>query len=112
MQTKNYWVGDRPAGTWTFQVLDEKTGNVQSLVGFDSAKVIMLDPQNKTIDIPSQAVGIVDAPNGLVAFAWPTESLFTKPGRYLVQLELNSAHVTRRTTVQDILVRKLGGVTN
>lgn len=112
MQTKNYWVGDRPAGSWTFQVLDQKTGDVQTLAGFTSAKVLMLDPQNKTIDIPDIAASIVDPANGLVSFAWPTESLFTKEGRYVVQLELSGANVTRRTTVQDILVRKLGGVIN
>lgn len=112
MQTKNYWVGDRPSSSWTFQVLDQKTGAVQSLAGFTSAKVLMLDPSNKPVTIADTATVITDAANGLVTFTWPSESLFTKPGNYIVQLELDSGTATRKTTVQDILVRKLGGVVN
>lgn len=110
MQVKNYWVGDRPAGTWTFQVLDQKTGSIQDLKTYTSARVLMVGPNNESIEVPTNAVVIVDPANGLVNFAWPTVSLFTKAGRYLVQLELSNASTTRKTTVQDILVRDLGGV--
>jgi hypothetical protein len=109
---KNYWVGDRPQGNWVFQVLDQKTGVVQSLTAFTTAKVRMMDPRNKEIVIPDLATVITDPANGLVTFTWPQESLFTKPGRYVVQLELSNTNSTRSTTVQDILVRELGGVTN
>jgi hypothetical protein len=112
MQTKNYWVGDRPQGNWTFQVLDQKTGAVQSLVGFTSANVRIKDPRNKDIEVPDHVTVISDPANGMVSFTWPPYSLFTRPGTYVVQLELSSATATRRTTVQDILVRELGGVIN
>lgn len=112
MQTKIYWVGDRPAGTWVFQVLDQKTGAVQDLTGYTSASVTMLDPKNKAVTIPSGSAVITDPVNGKVTFFWPTTSLFDKPGRYVMQLELDSGTATRKTTVQEILVRELGGVTN
>lgn len=112
MQTKNFWVGDRPAGAWVFQVLDEKTGVAQNLTGFTSASVLFLDPQNKPVDIPSANVIITDSANGKVTFLWPDVSLFTMPGRYVMQLQLDNATTSRKTTVQEILVKKLGGVTN
>lgn len=112
MQTKNYWVGDRPAGTWVFQVLDQTTGAVLDLSGYTSAQVTVLDPRNKAVDIPDNSARISDGPNGQVTFFWPSVSLFDRPGRYVMQLELDSGTALRKTTVQEILVRQLGGVTN
>lgn len=112
MQVKNLWVGDRPAGSWTFQVLDQRTGAVQPLTGFTSVKVLLLDPQNKMIEVADQFVAISSPSEGQVTFFWPNESLFKKPGRYVLQLELSSPTANRRTSVQEILVRQLGGVTN
>lgn len=112
MQSKNYWVGDRPAGTWVFQVLDQKTGVVQDLSGYTSATVLMLDPRNESVTIPAGNTVISDPVNGKVTFFWPTDSLFTRAGRYVMQLELDSGTATRKTTVQEIIVRQLGGVSN
>lgn len=112
MQSKTYWVGDRPAGAWNFQILDESSGEVQALTGFTSVRVRLLDPKNKPVEIDEQYALISDAATGTVTFYWPTESLFTKPGRYVMQLELTSGTATRRTTVQEIVVRELGGVLN
>lgn len=112
MQSKNYWVGDRPAGSWTFQILDQKTGQVQDLGGYTAAQVTLIDPQNKPVDLLDSNCYISNASQGQVTFVWPSTSLFTKAGRYLIQLEVSSPSVTRTTTVQDILVRKLGGVVN
>jgi hypothetical protein len=112
MQSKTYWVGDRPAGTWNIQVLDQKTGEVQNLGGYTTAKVILLDPKNNKVEIPDTNAVISNPTLGIVTFAWPSESLFTKPGRYVMQVELSGINSTRRTTEQVILVKELGGVTN
>ena len=112
MQSKNYWVGDRPAGTWVFQVLDQNTGEVVNLSGYQTATVTVLDPRNKAVSIPANSAVISSPIDGQVTFFWPTDSLFTRPGRYVMQLELDSGTALRKTTVQEILVRQLGGVTN
>jgi hypothetical protein len=112
MQIKNYWVGDRPGGTWVFQVLDQTTGTVLDLSGYSSAKVVMLDPKNQPITIAGSNTVISDPVNGKVTFFWPNDSLFNRAGRYVMQVELDSGTAIRKTTVQEILVRELGGVTN
>lgn len=110
MEIKTFWVGDRPAGTWTFQVLNEKTGGVENLSAYTSARVVMVDSRNREIELPDTATRISNAVLGEVVFAWPPDSVFTESGRYQAQLELVGPSATRRTTVQDILVRELGGV--
>jgi hypothetical protein len=109
---KTYWVGDRPGGNWTFQILDQRSGLAVDLTNYISATVILLDPQNNEVEIPDGYSAITDAPNGEVTFLWPIFSLFDTPGRYVMQIQLDSASSTRQTTVQEILVREMGGVTN
>lgn len=111
MQIKNYWVGDRPAGAWVFQVLNQRTGTPENLSQYNLAKVIMVNSDNDEIIMPVANVSITDPIAGLVTFLWPTESLFDEPGRYVMQVELSSGTAVRRTTTQEILVRELGGVT-
>jgi hypothetical protein len=111
MQIKNYWVGDRPAGSWTFQVLNQRTGLPEDLTSYTSARVIFVDSDNGLIEFGSDNVAITSVTSGLVVFVWPQESLFNKPGRYAVQLELRGLRAIRKTTVQEILVREIGGVT-
>jgi hypothetical protein len=113
MQQKNYWVGDRPGGSWTFQVLNQRSGVPESLAGYSKAKVILIDSDNRQVEIPDVNTAIADAQTGQVVFVWPQDSLFTKPGRYTMQLELSggSNGAVRKTTVQEILVRESGGVT-
>jgi hypothetical protein len=112
MQSKTFWVGDRPAGTWAIQVRDQKSGEVMSLGGYTTAKVYLLDPQNKAVEIPSDHVAISNAAQGIVTLLWPQQTLFAKPGRYIMQVELSGTSTVRRTTEQIILVKELGGVTN
>lgn len=111
MNIKNYWVGDRPGGSWTFQVLNQKTGEPEDLTSYNAAKVIFVDSDNDLTEFSTENVAITGPTAGLVTFAWPQVSLFTKPGRYAVQVELRSAQAVRKTTVQEILVREIGGVT-
>lgn len=111
METKTYWVGDRPGGSWLFQVLDQRTGAAYNLAGLTSVKAVMLDSDNNEVEFPGDNAVISDSATGRVSFFWPDESVFSKPGRYVMQLEFSGVNVTRRTTVQEILVRQLGGVT-
>lgn len=111
MNVKNYWVGDKPAGTWTIQVLNQRTGDPEDLSNFTEAKVLIVDSDNNVLTFGLHYVVITGAPTGLVTFLWPSESVFTKPGRYAVQLELRGVNAVRHTTVQEILVREIGGVT-
>lgn len=111
MQIKNYWVGDRPGGSWTFQVLNQKTGSPEDLTPYTVAKVLFVDSDNNVKEFGDENVVITSNSEAFVAFAWPQESLFTKPGRYVVQLELRGTSSVRKTTVQEINVREIGGVT-
>lgn len=110
MAVKTYYVGDRPGGAWVFQVLDERTGNPVDLSGYPTVKAIMVDSDNKEVVFPTENIAITNAANGNVTFLWPDVSVFTKHGRYVMQLEFSGETATRRTSVQDILVKRLGGV--
>lgn len=111
METKTYWVGDRPGGAWFFQVRDQKTGLPYNLNGLTAVRAIMLDSDNREVVFPEDNAAITDSTQGLVNFVWPSESVFEKPGRYVMQLEFTGGNTTRRTTVQEIHVKALGGVT-
>lgn len=114
MDTKTFWVGDKPGGAWTFQVLDEGTGNPMDLSAYTSARVVIRDTDNNEVELAASLTNIlpftVAGEQGIVVFAWPSYSVFTKPGRWVMQLELNGNNVSRRTTVQEILVKEFGGV--
>lgn len=110
MEMKTYWVGDRPGYPWVFQVLNEKTGTPESLGSFHTVKVVLLDSDNDLVEIPQQNVNITNAAEGIVTLVWPSESVFTEPGLYVLQLELIGDTSVRKTTVQNIRVKELGGV--
>lgn len=111
MDVRTYWVGDRPGGAWVFQVLDQKTGTPEALGSFVSARTLLVDSDNRLVELPEQNTVITDAANGEVTFFWPNESVFTKPGRYTIQVQLIGGTATRTTSTEDILIRGLGGVT-
>lgn len=110
METKTFWVGDRPAGTWTFEVLNQRTGAPENLGAYTTARVKLLDSRNREVELADELTRIADFAGGVVTFNWPQESVFTEPGRYVMQLELSGLSARRHTTVQEILVRELGGV--
>lgn len=109
---KTLWVGDRPGGNWTFTVLDQKTGTPVNLGTFTKASMVILDPRNRQVDIPDNYCQITSPVDGQVQLLWPQDSIFTIPGRYIMQIKLENARTSRMTTVQEILVRKPGGVVN
>jgi hypothetical protein len=109
---KIYWVGDRPGGNWTFTILDQRAGTPVNLSVYNKVSMVVLDPRNKQVDIPDTYTAVTSALDGQVQFLWPQDSIFTIPGRYVMQIKLESPTATRLTTVQEILVRKPGGVVN
>lgn len=111
MESKTYWVGDRPGPAWIFQVLDQRSGTPYNLTGFPSVTAVMIDTDNRKVTFPADNAVITNPADGVVTFLWPTESVLTRPGIYLLQLEFSGANGTRRTTVQEIRVKTLGGVT-
>lgn len=111
METKVYWVGDRPGGAWIFEIRDARTGAPYNLSSYEGARAIMVDSDNNVVTFPEDNTAITDRTNGIVTFLWPTESVFTETGRYAIQLEIYGPSTTRKTTVQDILVREIGGIT-
>lgn len=110
MEIKTFYVGERPGGAWVFQIRNNKTGVPEVLSSFHTARVLLLDSDNELVELPEENTVITDPLNGEVTFFWPNESLFTEPGYYVMQLELISDSSMRKTTVQDILVKTLGGV--
>lgn len=111
MEIKTMWVGDMPGGAWFFQVRDQRTGTPYNLAGFTTVRAIMVDSDNREFVFPADNSFIRNSAEGRVDVLWPSASLFTKPGRYQLQLEFSGVNAVRRTTVQEILVKELGGVT-
>lgn len=109
METKTYWVGDRPGGAWFFKVLDQKSGAPYNLTGFTQVRAVMLDSDNREVTFPADNAAITDAATGSVTFLWPDESVFDEAGDYVMQLEFVGTGSTRRTTVQHIRVQEIGG---
>lgn len=105
-----FYTGENPGGTWRFQVRNMKTGEVESLASFHTARVVILDPGNNVLEFPAENSLITNAVNGEVTFLLPAVSPFTRPGYYVVQVELIGNSAIRKTSVLDILVKETGGV--
>lgn len=109
MDSKIYWVGEKPGGRITVTVLDA-AGNPANLNSFTGVRLRMLDTDNNEVAIGDTNTDFVNKTAGTVTFAWPTtRSLFEKAGEYLLQLELSTASAKRYTSVQSILVKEFGG---
>lgn len=110
MDAKTFYVGDRPGGARFYRVLDH-SGNPYNLTGFTQVQAIMLDSDNREVVFPDDNTAITDASTGRVTFLWPDESVFTKPGRYVMQLKFTATGSTRRTSVEEFNIKALGGAT-
>lgn len=110
METKTFNVGDR-GGSLKVTIRDQKTGNTASLAGYQGVRAFIMDTDNREIILPLANVAIVDPAAGRVDINWPQESVWTRPGYYQLQLEFSSPSIVRRSTVQEIRVEELGGVT-
>lgn len=110
MQVMTFNVGDR-GGSTKIEVRDQRTGIAANLAGYLGIRAILVDTNNREFVLPLENVAITDPALGQVTVTWPQDSIFTEPGFFQLQLELSSPSIVRRTTVQEIRVLKLGGVT-
>ena len=114
MDYKVYWVGERPGGAMVITVLDQETGMPANISPYNKVKMHMLDSKNRPVDLGNSGASISNGSTGRVVFNWPTDkSLFERPGEYVFQLELiggESDSVRVRTTVENIVVKRLGGI--
>lgn len=110
MAISRYWVGQIPARPISIEVRDSG-GNVMNLGSYSGFSVILVGSDNEVIDTTGAVLNISGAAAGRFVFRWPTDrSLFTKPGDYLLQLEIDGANGTRDfTTEHHIKVTRLGG---
>lgn len=114
MDYKVYWVGERPGGAMVITVLDQESGLPANIAPYERVKMYMLDSKNRPVDLGNSETTISSGSTGRVVFKWPTDkSLFERPGEYVFQLELVAGEhdeVKVRTTVENIVVKRLGGI--
>lgn len=104
-----YWEGQKPGDPLHIQILDENNTPV-SLSNYNSFKAIMLDSDNREVDLDGSFLDSSDVNNGRFTFNFPKDhSLFTKYGDYVVQLEFAGADGRLDyTSFFTLRVKKLG----
>jgi hypothetical protein len=110
MAISQYWVGQIPAAPLVITVHDSN-GNPASLATSTAFTARMIDADDKDVDLTGSVLLTSGAIDGRFVFRWPTDrSLFTDPGEYLFQLEIDGAGGSKDfTTEHHIKVRRLGG---
>lgn len=110
MAISQYWVGQIPSEPLAITVYDS-FGNVRNLSYSQTFTPILLDPDNQRVDLTGATLLSGGASEGRFVLRWPNDrSLFTKPGEYLLQLEIEGTAGTKDyTTEHHIRVRRLGG---
>lgn len=113
MDYKVYWQGEKPGGTMVVTVLDQETGVPANIAPYSKAELVLLDSRNREVDLGNAETAISSGESGRIVFTWPTDkSLFEKTGEYVFQIVLTGGEddqVVVKTTVQDIVVKRLGG---
>lgn len=110
MAISRYFVGAIPSRPIAIEVRDSG-GNALNLSSYTGFKVILVGSDNEIVDTTGAVLETAGARTGKFVFRWPTDrSLFTKPGEYLLQLEIDGSNGTRDfTTEHHIKVSRLGG---
>lgn len=110
MAISQYWVGQIPSRPIAIDVRDSN-GLPMNLSAYTEFNVIMLGSDNEEVDLTGAILTTSGAVDGRFVFRFPKDrSLFTKPGEYLLQLEIVGIDGTRDyTTEHHIKVRRLGG---
>lgn len=109
MAISQYWVGQVPARPIAIDVRGSD-GRAINLSSYTDFRVIVLGSDNEEVDITGSTLSTAGAAQGRFVFRWPEgESVFTKEGDYLLQLELSGGGYKDYTTEHNIKVRRLGG---
>jgi hypothetical protein len=106
METITYWVGDVPTPL-TIDVLGSKGQSVNLFAGITNYEVV-LQHNNSTVDAKSITLDTSAAALGRFIVTWPSESLFTQRGEYLLQLKFSGPGRKESTNAQVIKVKELG----
>lgn len=104
-----YWEGQIPGDPLHIQILDENNTPV-SLSSYTTFRAIMLDSDNREIELEDGLLDSSDVNNGRFTFNFPKDrSLFTKYGDYVMQLEFAGADGRLdKTSPFTMRVKKLG----
>ena len=104
-----YYVGQIPSRPIAINVKDSN-GAPTNLSGYTAFNAICLGSDNEVIDLTGSTLLTSGAAEGRFVFRWPTgTSVFTKPGQYVLQLEIVGTDTIDYTTEHNIFVRRLGG---
>lgn len=104
----DFWVGQVPAQPMQISVTDER-GFPVDLSRYTTVALKMLDGDNRTIDTSNGVLTVQSALQGRLSYAWPSTSLFSRPGVYIMQLELAGTGVKDITRTVPVRVRRFGG---
>lgn len=110
MAISEFWVGEIPSKPLPIEIVDSEN-NPMALNVFSGFKVKLLGSDNEEVDVTGVALNMTGTLSGVLTLRWPTDrSLFTKPGEYLLRLELNGSNGTKEfTDAHTIRVREFGG---
>lgn len=102
-----FWEGDIPLRPMYFGIQDEYGNDIGGVGGY-SAKVRMLDTDNREVNLRgSQLITAIDQP--YATFVFPEDrTVFPKHGDYLIQLGIESGGRTQWANPHTIRVQRLG----
>lgn len=110
MAISQYTVGQIPSRPIAIDVRDS-LGNLVNLSSYTGFKAILIGSDNEEVDLTGSVLNVAGAAQGRFIFRWPIDrSVFTKPGEYVLHLEITGGSGTKDfTTGHAIKVRRLGG---
>lgn len=103
-----YWVDQIPGDNLSIQVRDDMNSPVD-LSSYNSFEPIMLDSDNREVDLTGASLDTTNAVNGRFLFNFPDDrSLFNKHGDYLLQLKMTGVGKVDYTNPVILRVKQLG----
>lgn len=104
----SYYVGQRPAAPLSIEIVDND-GVAVNLSTYNNFEMVMLDPQNKRVDLTGSILGTAPGVGRLYYRLPENRSVFDKPGEYVMQLRLGNETSLDYTSEYTIRIKALGG---